>query len=172
MDLDPVLTTRTVRPWGQLIAWTMLLIIVMIGLIFNTWMMRRMWPPENHFDLIMEILFQIVLIFVVVLLVGVVRMLAIQVMGTRVVLDTDGVRALWGNRVLERIDFGRDVGCEVTLIDGTTDDVTGFDFAKGLRSVEFVGSPEDVARIWPVVEAAAWKHRMKLGDDIKRLLKE
>ena len=78
---------------------------------------------------------------------------------TRVVLDVDGVRAMREDRVLEEIAFDGRTKVEVLR-------VSNFTFERRFRSVSFDAGEE----AWPVVEAAAWKHRMMLKENIAKEL--
>jgi len=91
----------------------------------------------------------------------------------RIRIDTDGVRILKDDTVLGEIVFDDGTGVNA-LLDREGPGFAVFTFIKGNRAIEFgtrAGiSPDDMSRMWPVVEAAAWKHGMRTGENLRKMI--
>ena len=165
----PIVATTTIRPWWELIWLPLSLGLIGVLMMFRVWTYTR--DSVDVFSIILSAGRLCILVMCYAIFFIVIRQAAIQALGTKVVLDTDGVRVMRGDRVMEEIIFGKTVWMNVKLPeDGLVGEIEGFSFGRGLLNIHFAVSREDTARMWPLVEAAAWKHRMRLGEDIERLL--
>ncbi len=165
----PVVAETTDRPWRELI-WFPLMVGLLMAFTFLMVTVRT-----EPFQLPGNILLIIETVLLFILFLYVIPQIANQALATRVVLETDGLFMMMGDWVVCSMRFSRKVTVEISVPEGLTEvgieDVEAFLFAKGFSSIRFSVGREDTARFWPVVEAAAWKHRMELGEDIERLLK-
>ena len=91
-------------------------------------------------------------------------------------LEEDRLRKMKGEKVLMEIPFAGGTTVEVFYKDeGKVDQVRGYSFKERwwwevTQVTDSFYSPEDVARMWPVVEAAVRKHGMQMGENIRKLI--
>ncbi len=165
----PIVATTTIRPWWELILLPLSLGLIGVLTIYYVWTYTRY--SVDVFDIILSAGRLCLLVIYYALFFIVIRQAAIQALSTEVVLDTDSVRVMREDRVMEEIPFSDTIWMNVKLPEnGLVGEIEGFSFGRGLLNIHFAVSREDTVRMWPVVEAAARKHRMRLGEDIERLL--
>jgi hypothetical protein len=172
-DLGPVEVTRPTGDRSSFRASLSILLIVVISIPFISWITWSTWSSGNRMDLVPPLIVLCVFTIIVPLLILLVRDAHKEMIGNRIILDTDRVRLLYNDRPLKDIPFNRDVRLDAFFNlsdDGSRPDEIGYAFAKGWYRIVF-GTPEgvpkdDMDRMWPVIEAAAWKHRMVLGEGI------
>ena len=165
----PIVATTTIRPW-----WALIWLPLLLGLVGVLTVIRIWTYPKGSVDvedIVLSVGRLCILAAYYAIFFIVIRQAAIQALSTEVVLDTDSVRMMREGRVMEEIPFNKTIWMDINLPeDGLVGEIEGFSFGRGLVNIHFAVSREDTARMWPVVEAAAWKHRMRLGEDIERLL--
>ena len=146
--------------YGELIMSLMLLAFVAYGLPYQ---LNGLLTGEiDRIDIVLSIM--LISLFTPLLVVGILglKIGIAEVWRTRVVLDVDRVRAMRHERVLGEIVFDERTKIEVTPRGK-------YSFEHRFFHLSFDGGEEAL----PVLEAAAWKHRIVLKDNIaNRLISE
>jgi hypothetical protein len=171
MDLDPVEAEITNKPWPIFLVALVVLLLAATTIPFDVISTAMSWTPGRYVDLVTIIIGTFLLVLLVPFVTVIMRVLAYQVFGTRVVLSVDDLRVMRDDRILVTIQFDDKIGLNIrTHGESTSESYEGYNFIKGWKIVTFATSEEDRERLWPLVEAAAWKHRMLLGPVINDLI--
>lgn len=175
--LEHVVARRFSRQWALAIGLAVLMSLLLAAIPILLWTAVAGWRTASLMDLLRPLVITLTLILFSPLIVWILRIAVIDLLEERVELESDRVRVMRGRAILKRIAFDETVKVEAMPEGGNEEGkVVGYTFSKGWTTVsissEYGYLQEDVERMWSVVEAAAWRHRMMLGDNIRRLLKE
>lgn len=173
----PIVGRRFSRQWALAIGLAVLMALLMAAIPLLLWTMASSWRTATFIELARPAFFVAILTLASPLILWILRIAVIDLLEERVELEGHRVRAMRGGMVLKRIAFDERVTVEAMREKGDEEGkVVGYTFSKGwitlTLSSEYGYLQEDIERMWPVVEAAVWRHRMRLKDNTKGLFKD